>query len=150
MNLGGSTNTRGLASVTSRAGKSDLVYDALDATRQGNRTVSDGGRSKAMVCGVFVHGGLKSEEASGKGKVKNGVSEANKGSPIPSTGCLRLKEAHEVWRCVYLRQGKGRWEWYEGKKFGECRAVFIQHWAGNCLYSFGWRRVDATRNATHM
>ena len=150
MNLGGPTNARGLASVTSRAGNSDLVHNALDATRQGNRSVSDGGRSKAIVEGVSVHGGLKSEEASGEGEVKNGVLEANKGGPIPSTGCLLLKEAHDVWRCVYMRQGKGSWECYEGKKFGECRAVFIQSWAGNCLYNFGRRRVDATRNATHM
>lgn len=45
MNLGGPMDTGVLASVASVAGKSDLVHDALDATRQGNRAVSDGGRS---------------------------------------------------------------------------------------------------------
>jgi len=129
MNLGGSTNTRGLASVTGRAGKGDLVNSALDATPQGNRTISDGGESKVMLWGDSVHGRLKSEEASGEGKVKNGISEANKGGPIPSTGCLLLKEAHEVWRCVYLRQGKGRWS---GMK--ERNSVNVALY----LYSTGW------------
>ena len=98
MNLGGPTNAGDLAGVASMGGKSDFMHDALDATSQGNRTVSDGGRSKAIVGGVSIHGRLKGEKTRGEGEVENGVSEANKGGPVPSTGYLLLMETHEVWR----------------------------------------------------
>ena len=55
MNLGEPTNTGDLGSVASRAGKSDLVHGAFDATGQGNRAVSDNDRSKIIVGGVMIH-----------------------------------------------------------------------------------------------
>jgi hypothetical protein len=76
--------------VANRTGKSDLVYDAPDTTRQGNSAVSDGGRSKAIVEGVSSRGELKSKEVGGEGKVKDWVSEANKGGPVPSMEYLLL------------------------------------------------------------
>lgn len=88
-----------LASVGSRGGKSNLVHDALDATREGNSAVSDGGRSKAIV----GWGRLKSEKTRGEDEVEDRVSEANKGGPVPSTGYLLLMETHEVWRGLMCR-----------------------------------------------
>ena len=83
-------NTGHLASVANRTGKSDLVHDALGTTRQGNNAVSDGGRPKAIVEGVSSRGELKGKEAGREGKVKDWVSEANKGGHGPSIEYLLL------------------------------------------------------------
>lgn len=65
--------------------------------------------------------------------------------------CWKRMKYGEVRRVVEVFiEGGERGEEYEGKKMGEFCVVFIQYWAGNCLYNFGRRRVDATRNATHM
>jgi len=119
MNLGGPTNAGDLASVANRTGKSDLVHDAPDTTRQGNIPVSNGRRSKAIVEGAFSHGELKNKETGGEGKVKDWVSEANKGGPIPSMGYLpSLLRVDVLLKSLCYEAGKGEKSGMKERKWG--------------------------------
>ena len=123
MNLGGPTNAGDLASVASRTGKSDLVHDAPDTTRQGNNAVSDGGRSKAIVEGASSRGELKSKETGGEGKVRDWVSEANKGGPVPSIGYLLLR-IDVLLKSLCYEAGKGEKSGMKERKWGMWRCVY--------------------------
>jgi len=85
MNLCGVVEMGALANVTNRAGKRNTMHDILEAASQRKRLMWD-----TIV--VEKASRLKSEEASGKGKVNDGTPEAHKGG----SGSLVLMKTHEI------------------------------------------------------
>jgi len=75
-----------------RAGKNYAVYDILEAARQRKRLVWD-------TIPVEKASRLKSEEASGEGKVNDGTPEAQ-----GSSGSLVLMKMHEI--CSDVSMGR--------------------------------------------
>jgi hypothetical protein len=86
------TGALALVNVMNRAGKNNAVHDILEAARQRKRLVWDP---------ILIEKAsrLKSEEASGEGKVNDGTPEAQAFS-----GSLVLMKTHEI--CSMFRWGR--------------------------------------------
>jgi len=84
VNLCGPVETGALVNGTNRAGKSDAVHDILDTASQTKRPMSDPIVEEASR--------VKSEEASGEGKVNDRTPEVHKGGSVS----LLLMKTHEI------------------------------------------------------